>query len=49
MAARAQYTTASPIATHFPEHGCMKNLTTERIFDSQATLVIDVLGLFFDM
>ena len=25
------------------------NLTTERNFDSQATLVIDVLGLFFDM
>ena len=34
---------------NFLEHGCMDDLTTERSFDSQATLVIDVLGLFFDM
>ena len=27
--------------------GCMNDLTTERSFDSQATCVIDVLGLFF--
>ena len=27
----------------------MDDLTTERSFDSQATWVIDVLGLFFDM
>ena len=27
-------------------HGCMANLITERSFDSQATWVIDVLGLF---
>ena len=33
----------------FPGHGCMDDLATERTFnfDSQATLVIDVLGLFF--
>ena len=46
-AARAQYTNASPIATQFPGHGRMNNLTTEFSFDSQATLVIDVIGLFF--
>ena len=28
--------TARPIATHFPGHGCMDNLTTERSLDSQA-------------
>ena len=33
----------------FPEQGCQDDLTTERSFDSQATWVIDVLGLFFDM
>ena len=27
----------------------MDDFTTERSFDSQATWVIDVLGLFFDM
>ena len=30
-------------------HTYMVDLTTERNFDSQATCVIDVLGLFFDM
>ena len=28
---------------------CIGDLTTERSFDSQATWVIDMLGLFFDM
>ena len=41
--------TASPIATLFPGHVCMDNLTAERSFDVQATLVFDVIGLFFDM
>ena len=40
-------TTARLIATQFPDHGCMDDLTTERSFVSQATWVIDVLGLFF--
>ena len=30
-------------------HGCMDDLTSERSFNSQATGVIDVLGLSFDM
>ena len=34
------------IATQFPGHGCMDDLTSDRSFDSQATYVIDVLGLF---
>ena len=29
--------------------GCMDDLTTKRSFNSQATLVIGVLGLYFDM
>ena len=33
----------------FPGHGCMDDLTVERSFDLQATRVIDVLDLFFDM
>ena len=37
------------IATHFLGHGCMDDLTTERSFDLQATRVIGILGLFFDM
>ena len=48
-ATRAKYTTARPIAIQFYMHGCMDNLKTERGFDSQATWVIDVLGLFSDM
>ena len=47
--ARALYTAARPIATQFPWHGRMDDLTNERSFDSQATWVIDVLGLLFDM
>ena len=43
----AEYTTVRPIATKFPGHGCMDDLTTERSFGSQATWVIDVLGVFF--
>ena len=39
------YTTVRPIATQFPGHGCMEDLTTERGFDSHAVLVIDVLVL----
>ena len=46
-AAQALYTTARPIVTQFFGHGCMIDLATERSFDSQATCVIDVLGLFF--
>ena len=30
-------------------HECMDDLTTERSFDSQATWVIDVLGIYFDI
>ena len=30
-------------------HGCMDDVTTERSFDSLATCVIDVLGVFVDM
>ena len=41
--------TARPIATLFPGHVCMDNLATERSLDLQATLVFDVIGLFFDM
>ena len=41
--------TAQLIATQFPGHVCMDNLTTGRSFDSHITWVIDVLGLFFDM
>ena len=48
-AVNAQYTTVRPIATQFPGHGCLDDLTTERSFNSQATCVVDVLGLFFDM
>ena len=38
--------TACPIANQFPGHGCMDIIATERRFDSQATWVIDMLGLF---
>ena len=31
------YMTARPIATQFPAHGCMDDLTTELCFGSQAT------------
>ena len=41
--------TALPIATLFPGHECMDDLTTECSPDSQAMWVIDVLGLFLDM
>ena len=37
------------IATHFPGHGCMDDLRNEGSLNSQATLVIDVLSLFFEM
>ena len=37
---------ARPIDTQFPGHGSIDDLTTERSFNSQATWVIDVLGLF---
>ena len=33
----------------FPRHGHIDDLTTECSFVSQATWVIDVLGLFFDI
>ena len=39
--------TACLIATQFPGHGCMDDLTTEISFDSQALWVIDVLGIYF--
>ena len=35
-AARAEYTTARPIATQFPGHGCMDDLTIERGVDLPA-------------
>ena len=38
-----------PVATQFPGHECMDDLTTERSFGSQATWVIYVSFLFFDM
>ena len=38
--------TARPIATQFPGHGSMDDLTTERSFDLYATWRI---GLLFDM
>ena len=31
----------------FPGHNCMDELKTEHTFDSQATWVINVLGLFY--
>ena len=34
-AARAEYTTARPIANQFPGHWCMDNLTTENSFISK--------------
>ena len=37
-----------PIATAFPGHRCIDYFKTERDFDSQATWVISVLGLFLD-
>ena len=43
-AAWAKYTNACPIATQFPGHGCMDDLTTKRSFDSQTTWVIDMQG-----
>ena len=46
-AARAYYTTASPITTQCSRHGGMDDLTTERSFDLQATLVIYAFGLSF--
>ena len=36
-----------PRARSFLKNGCMDDLTTERGFDSQAPLVIDVLSLYF--
>ena len=50
-AARASYTTASPVVTQFPGHTCMDRLSTERSVDSQASLVIHIFGSFysFDM
>ena len=38
-AARAKYNTARPIATQFPGHGCMDDLTTERSLVLQALRV----------
>ena len=46
-AVRAKYTTSRSMATQFPGHGCMDDLTTERNCDSQVTWVIVVLVLFF--
>ena len=43
-AACAKYTTACPIATQFPGHGCMDDLTTKRSFDSQTTWVVGMLS-----
>ena len=46
---RAVYMIAHPIAIQFPGRRCMDDLTIEPNFDSQATHVIDVLGLFCDI
>ena len=46
-ATREEYTTARQIATQFPGHGSMYDLTTERSIDSQAMWFIDVLGFNF--
>ena len=43
--ARASRATARLIATKFPGHGCMDDLTTKRIIYSHATCVIDVICL----
>ena len=40
-------TTVRIIALEFPGHECIYDLTTERVFGSKATWVIDVLGLYF--
>ena len=48
-ATRADYTTERLIATHFPGHRCMYDLTNERSLDSQGKWFIDVLGLLSDM
>ena len=48
-AARALYTTARLIATLFLKHGCLDDPTTERISNPQATWIIGVLGIYFDM
>ena len=45
-AVRVYNTTARPIATQFPWHGCMDDLTTEHSIDSQATWAINELGLY---
>ena len=42
----AYCTTARPIATKFPGHGCMDDLTNERSFDSKAMWLIAMLGLY---
>ena len=39
----------TPACQLFPWHGCTDGLTTERDFDSQATCVIAVVGLYCDM
>ena len=39
----------TPVCQQFPGHGCTDGLTTERDFDSQATWVIAVVGLYCDM
>ena len=46
---RVQYTTAHPIATQFPGHGYMDDLTTKLSFDLQASRAFDVLDYPFDM
>ena len=49
LAARAKYTTARLVATPFPRHVCMDDLTTKRTFDSQAMQVILFELFFVDM
>ena len=39
-------TTARLIASQFPGHECMDDLTTEGSFDAQAKWVIGVFGVF---
>ena len=46
MGSPGYYTTGGPIATEFPGHECMDDLTDERSFDSQVRRIIDVFGLF---
>ena len=46
-AAKAEYTTARPVANYFPKNASNDDLTIERSFDLQASRVIDVLDIIY--